>query len=85
MMDRIIEALEALADLDDARLDALIATADDCPQFAPSLFAWISDQRGIGKSAAGLEGPCAVVRGNVERWNASSESLPTWPTPILIG
>jgi hypothetical protein len=32
---------DALADLTDDELDALIATVDDCPQFAPSLLAWI--------------------------------------------
>jgi hypothetical protein len=30
-----------VADLDDGELDALIVTVDDCPQFAPSLLAWI--------------------------------------------
>jgi hypothetical protein len=33
--------LIALADLDAGKLDALIATADDCPQIAPGLLAWI--------------------------------------------
>jgi hypothetical protein len=30
-----------VADLDDGELDALIVTVDDCPQFAPSLLAWV--------------------------------------------
>lgn len=32
---------DALADLSDGEVDALIITVDDCPQFAPSLVAWI--------------------------------------------
>ena len=31
----------ALADLSDGELDALIATVNDCPQFAPGFLAWI--------------------------------------------
>jgi hypothetical protein len=38
-MDRIAKAP---ADLTDGELDALIVTVDDCPQFAPSLLAWIA-------------------------------------------
>ncbi|MBK7082098.1 MAG: hypothetical protein IPO75_11335 [Betaproteobacteria bacterium] len=35
------QAKAALADLAGAELDALVATVDDGPQIAPSLFAWI--------------------------------------------
>jgi len=31
----------ALTDLSDRELDALIATVNDCPQFAPGLLAWM--------------------------------------------
>jgi hypothetical protein len=31
----------ALADLSDSELEALIATVNDCPQFAPRFLAWV--------------------------------------------
>lgn len=41
MTPNLAPVAAALADLDDGELGALIATVNDCPQFAPGLLAWI--------------------------------------------